>query len=233
LIPRRDKGFSIIGTLFTLIVLGVLGAALVALVSMEQESRMRSIHRERMFYAVQAGFEFALREIKEGGYPIVSNKPLGDASFTTAIDASQRKITATGVSSASQRIHSITTDHLAKDCATINLNGATVGGPNQDVLQNVTITKTCLNAINIDMLKLSWTPNNGERVREVQIGGVQVYSDANGTPSGEYTNISDTRTTGTATINSITFSSPINGKTMNLTCKFTDSSEVTASRALP
>ncbi|HPW45608.1 MAG TPA: hypothetical protein PKU96_04475 [bacterium] len=229
----NDKGVSIIGTLFTLIILGVLGAALVALVSMDQESRMKSIKREYAFYAVQAAFEYALREIKEGGYPIVNNKVLGQAKFTTGIAPLQRKITAVGVASDVQRTHSITTDLLAGDCAEIDISGAVVGGSSGNELQNVVIDKTCLNAINIDKMTFSISPNLGETVRGIRIDGIDVYDDMSGISSGSPIDILDYRITGSAVVNFIKFSSGISGKTIDISVTFTDSSAKSRSVTLP
>lgn len=233
MMSMNDRGVSIIGTLFTLIILGVLGAALVALVSMDQESRMKSINREHAFYAVQAAFEYALREINEGGYPIVSNRSLGHANFTTAITPAERKITAVGVASDVQRTHSITTDLLAGDCANIDISGAVIGGSSGNELQNVVIDKTCLNAINIDKMAFSISPNLGEAVRGIRIAGTDVYDDMSGASSGSLIDILDYRITGSAIVNFIKFSSGISGKTINISVTFTDSSTKSRSITLP
>ena len=228
------KGISIIGTVFTLLILGVMGAGLVAMVSMDQESRMRSIRREYSFYAVQAGFEYSLREINEGGYPIVADKVLGDATFTTQIDPSQNKITVTGVATDNSRTHSITTNDLADDCSNIDVSGVSVGGSSNNELLGVVVEKNCLNAINIESILLSWITDVGETVRNVNIAGTEVYDDFSGARSGEIVNITDTRVTGSSvTINSIKFSSSITGKQVTLTLNFTDSSSKSRTLNIP
>lgn len=224
----NQRGISIIGTVFTLILLGLMGAALVAIVADEQESRMRSLARDRAFYAVQAGFEYALREIKEGGYPIVTAKSIGTATFTNAIDPIARRITTIGSSYEAVRTHSITTAQLASDCATINSSGAHVGGLGANELLGITVTRSCLNAVNIATMTLSWSPQVGEHVRRVQVSGTDVYNDLAGTASGEVTDITDARIPGaSAAIDLIEFSSSISGKTVSLTLTFTDSSSLT------
>lgn len=224
---RGQRGISIIGTVFTLIILSLMGAAMVAIVSDEQESRMRSLSRERSFYAVQAGFEYALREIREGGYPIVTAKPLARAAFTTAIEPNARRITVTGSSYEAERAHSITTSQLARDCASINTSGAHLGGSSGNELLGLTISRSCLNAVNVAAVTVAWTPDVGERVRRIRIGGVEVFSLLAGQGSGEPIDIADARITGaSAAIDTIEFSSGMSGKTVGITLTFTDSSSV-------
>lgn len=228
-----QRGISIVGTVFALIILGVLGAALVGLVAMDQESRMRSIFREKAFYAVQAAFEYALREIKEGGYPIVTSKALGNSAFTTSITASERKISATGNSGSASKAHSITTDRLAFDCVDIDSSGMAVGGLSNNELQNIDVVRTCLNAINVASMKISWLPDMGETVQSIRIDGISVYDDPGGSGSGETIDITDTRTTASARINTIEFSSGISGKSITIDLIFTDSSEYAETIAVP
>lgn len=226
---KNKKGISIIGTIFTLIILGIMGASLVSLVATDQESRMRSIMRERAFYAVQAGFEYALREIKEGGYPIVSAKTLGAANFTSSIDQSTRRITLSGVSGDAQRTHSITTAQLARDCLTINISGAFAGGTNNTQLRGLQLNRTCLNAVNIDKVTASWTPNLFENVVKVSIGGSLVYNDAIGESSGVAIDSTDHKISAASEpVDYIEFTSGIVGKRITITLTFTDSSTVTS-----
>lgn len=230
-IMNGQKGVSIIGTVFTLIVLGILGAALVALVATDQETRMKSLKREYAFYAVQAGFEWALREIKEGGYPLAQAKVLPESTFTVSIDPSPRKITVLGASNNVQRTYSITTNLLAKDCMTVDLSGATIGGMSNNEIHDITITHTtpnCLNAVSIDKMTFTWLPNITEKVRRIRIGGVDVYTDATGTASGAATDIQDVKITNSATIEVVEFSSSMSGKNVTLKATSTDSSELTS-----
>ena len=229
----NKNGVSIIGTLFTLIILGVLGAALVSLVSMEQESRMRSLRREYSFYAVQAGLEYALREIKEGGYPIITAKSLGNATFTNTIIPSERKITVVGASLDNSRTHSITTTQLASDCASMDTSGVSVGGTSSDRIQNVSVTKSCLNSVNVQSMSVSWSPDIGEKVTEVRISGTVVYSDVNGVPSGGTIDIQDTKFSSSIDIEYIDFNSSVAGKSVTIQLNFTDSSTISKTFSLP
>ncbi len=230
---KGRRGVSIVGTLFTLIILGVLGAALVSLVSMEQESRVRSIRREYAFYAVQAGLEYALREIKEGGYPIVTSKAIGNANFTTSITPAERKITVLGSAHENSKTHSITTSELASDCASINTSAVSVGGVSLDKIQNISVSKTCLNAVNVQSMRLTWSPDIGEKIMEIRAAGQVIYSDINGVASGGTVDVQDTKFTSSMTIDYIDFSSSVSGKSVTLQLNFTDSSSISKSFSLP
>ncbi len=230
---RQKRGVSIIGTLFTLIILGVLGAALVSMVGSEQDSRMKSIRRELGFYAVQAGLEYALREINEGGYPLVYGKQLGDAQFSVAINPSLRKITVTGSAGENARVHSITTSQLAADCAAVDTSGMSVGGASLDKIQGIVVRKTCLNGINVKDVRASWTPDIGEKIMQVSMDSALVYDDLNGTLSGSVTDITDKKITTSSLVNYIDFSGSVSGKSVTLTFDFTDSSSITKNITLP
>jgi hypothetical protein len=229
----NEKGISIVGTVFTLLVLGVMGAALVAFVATEQESRMRSIHRERSFYAAQACFEYALRAVKTGGYPLAQSVVLGDATFSNTIGCADRRITCTGSSSEAGRVHSITTAQLPKDCININFSGVGTGGASGNEIQNIVLNKTCLDAVTVESLTLSWIPDMGERVMRIEIAGVEVYSDLNGAASGALIDISNVTVTGSAIINVIEFSSGIGGKDMTLAITTTDGCQVSGNFTVP
>lgn len=220
----NERGISIVGTVFTMIILGIMGATLVSLVATDQESRTRVLHRELAFYAAQAGFEYALREIREGGYPIVSNKQLGNARFTTTINETTRTVTSSGVIVGNVKSYSITAPQLAKDCVTIDMSAAVAGGGNLNQLQNVRLMRTCLSAVSIDRMTVVWTPDLGEKITKVQIDGVEVFNDLNGVPSGQSIDIMDYKFSGTANIDKIEFSSSISGKRVTVSFQFTDSS---------
>jgi len=228
-----ERGVSIVGTVLTMITLGIMGAALVGIVAAEQESRKICLSREYSFYAVQAGLEYALREINEGGYPIVEDKQFADSTFTVEIDPGPRRITATGQAADATRHHSITTDLLAADCVSIDASGATLGGSYDNELYGIVLNHSCLIAVNVDGMTLDWTPDTGGTVRKVRIGGVDVYDDISGTAAGVPIDTADYRFDTQASIDYITFTSDMGGKSIDLTITFTDSSSLTESGIIP
>ncbi|MFA5187261.1 MAG: hypothetical protein WC551_12355 [Patescibacteria group bacterium] len=228
-----SRGMSIIGTMLTLIVLGVMGATIVGLVATEQETRKLCLWRERAFYSVQAGLEYVLREINQGGYPIVTDKQFADATFTSSIDPGPRKITVTGEAGDAARTHSITTDLLAKDCVAINASGAALGGSYQNELTGIVVDQTCLMAVNMDKMTVSWTPNYGGTVRRIRINGQDVYDESVGLESGQQIDITDSRFSGQVPINTIVFSNSMEGTSIDIAISFTDSSSILLSGINP
>ena len=224
---KSRRGVSIVGSMFAFLILGVMGAALIALVSADQESRMRSICKDRAFYAVQAGLEYALREIDQGGYPIVTDKTLGESSFTSAIKPTSRQVSVAGSSGTATRTHTITAPHLASDCFSINVSGASVGGSGNNRLTGIALTKSCLTAVGLDILTIGMAPYTGELVTRINIDGTMVYENMSGSPL--VVDITDYKVDSSATIDYIEFSSSIVGKTIVLTLTFTDSSTLQSS----
>lgn len=222
----NNRGLSVIGTVFTLIVLGVLGASLVSIVAGDQESRMSSIFRERAFYGAQAGFEYALREIKEGGYPIVTEKAIGEGRFSVSIAPNDHKITVVGESGSAFKTYSITAPLLGMDCIELDVSNAQLGGPTQNQLIGLVLRKKCLNAVSIQSTTLSWVSDMAEKVRRVRIAGADVYQDVNGAASGSIIDNADFKVSNSANIDVIEFSSGMAGKTITIRLKCTDTSEI-------
>jgi len=226
MILRDSRGISIVAAVLTLIILGIMAVALLGIVASEQETRKMALWRERAFYAVQAGFEFALREINEGGYPIASDKPFANAVFSISIDPAQRRITVNGKAGDASKTHSITTQLLARDCVSIDSSEADLGGTNNNVLTGIALDHSCLLAVNIKEMTLSWTPNYGGTVRRISIGGQDVYVNMGGTASGQPIDIADYKFSGQVGIDAIEFSSSMKNISIDLTLTFTDTSSV-------
>ena len=220
------KGISIIGAVFTLLVLGIFGAAIVSLVSTDQEMRSRHIGKEQAFYEVQAGLEYAIREINNGGYPVVTNKVLGRGNFTTSVDYPNHIVSSTGTSGSAAKMHQITYSTMGGDCMETNNDTATLTGPGRTELRGITLKKNCLNAITIDKIQISWTPNNGERVTKIEISNTAVYDRPAGAPSGETIDITDYVLSGNGAVqmNLVQFTSDMSGKNLTTTFYMSDTS---------
>jgi len=221
-----QRGVSIIGAVFTLLILLIFGAALVAIVSTDQASRMIQIKKEQAFYEMQAGFEYAVKGVIDGGYPVVTNMPLGTGVFTTSIDYPNHLIYSTGtVGDVSQR-RQISFNQMGGDCLDTNNDQVTVTGPDKTEMRGLTLTKDCNNAITIDRLLFSWTPDRGERVTKVVIKNNIVYTDAVGTPSGQIIDIPDYMISGGVAhqVNLIEFTSNMLNKDFTMILYMSDSS---------
>lgn len=233
-----DRGISIVAALFTLIILGIFGATIVVLVAAEQESRRGQLSQEWAFYDVQAGLEYALREIDQGGYPLVTNKVFGKGSFTIDIDydeVSTRDITAAASVGSVQKVYQISYDSFGGDCLFVDFSSAQLTGTPKTDLSGLTLRKICNEGVNIDRIFMSWDPEDDEEVISASIGGSIVWEDVDGLPSGSSVDITDTLLTGSAAypVDVIRFNSDMSGSDLTLRFIMTDSSTETVSFPLP
>lgn len=223
---KNDKGVSILGAVLTLFILAIFGAAIVSLTSTEQEIRRRHIEKEQAFYEAMAGLEYAVREVVNGGYPVVTNKVLGRGSFTTTIDPSQHIVRSTGTSGDVTKSYQITMNNLGGDCLNINNDQMTVVGPNKTDMKANTIKKLCNNALTIDKFQFTWSPNNGEKVTLIKVENNTVFNNVAGAGSGEVIDIPDYTITGGVAhqINLIQFTNNMLNKQFTMTIYLSDTS---------
>jgi len=237
-IIRSQKGISIIGAIFTLIILGIFGATIVVMVSAEHETRANQLSQDWSFYNAQAALEFALWEIDQGGYPLVTEKGFGQGNFTTEIDydeAGTRDLRVIGKVAAVQKKYQITYDFFEADCTLIDDSSPTLSGGSSNQLEGIEYRKTCNEGINVDKILLAWSPDSNEKVTSITINTNVVYKDGLGNPSGVVTDIVDTLITTTAAvpIDQILFSGNMSGKEMTLRFIMTDSTTETVTFDLP
>jgi hypothetical protein len=220
----NERGISILGAVFTLLILMIFGAALVAIVSTDHENRRKQIEKEQTFYEIQAGFEYALKEIKDGGYPVKTNMPLGTGSFTISIDYPNHIIYATGTVGDMGHTSQITFTQMGGDCLSVNNDQVTLTGPDKTDMKGLTLKKVCNNAITIDKLLFTWSPNSGEKVKKIKIENNTVYNNPVGTPSGQIIDIPDYTLSGSVAhqINLIEFSSNMLNKDFTMTVYLSD-----------
>ena len=233
-----QRGISIIAAVFTLIILGIFGVAVVSLVSTEHELRAGQLSEDWAFYNVQAGLEFAIREIDQGGYPIVSDKTFGKGTFSVVVnydEISQREIVVTGKIGLIQKEHQISYTPFGADCLDVNSVAAVLSGLGNTDLVGVTLQKICNDALTIDKIIISWEVNAGEKVTQVSIGSIDVWIDPLGVASGSIIDIVDTKldTAAVYPLNFIRFTSDMSGVTMTIQFIMTDSSIKTESFLLP
>lgn len=228
------KGVSIIGAVFTLLILSVFGAAIVALVSTDHEIRRLHIFKEQTFYEIQAGFEYAIREINNGGYPVVT-KTLGIGSFTNTIDYSQHAITTTAVTGDVTHANSITYSPMGGDCLNINTSFVSTEGLGGTDLVGISFTKTCLDAITLDKMVFTWSPNGGERITRIEIDSTAVYNDMSGATSGLTIDIADftIADANPHRMNLVRFTSDTRGKQMTLLVYLSDTSYKSVNFTVP
>lgn len=60
---HKVQGFSLVSTIFILIILGLASSYIVSLSAVARETSIRSIQGERAFFSARSGIEWAVREI--------------------------------------------------------------------------------------------------------------------------------------------------------------------------
>ncbi|MBI2092688.1 MAG: hypothetical protein HYY43_00070 [Deltaproteobacteria bacterium] len=221
-----QRGISIIGAVFTLLILGIFGAAMVSIVTTDQEVRRRQVEKEQAFYEVQAGLEYATREIKKGGYPIVTNKQLAKGAFTTTIDYPTHVIFSTGTAGDVSKTHQITNNQMGADCITITYDSASLAPPAYTDLRGIMLRKMCNDAVTIDKIQLTWVADGGEKVTRIEIESNAVYDNLAGSISGGIVDIADYSLTSVDyyQINLIRFTGNVSNKQLTMVLYMTDSS---------
>lgn len=234
---KKQNGISIIAAIFALIILGIFGMTIVTLVNFEHETRAGNMLGTAAFYDTQAGFEFALREIDQGGYPLGS-RIFSKGNFNVAIsydESSKRELIVTGAVTDIQKKYQISHDTFGADCIQINYAEVSTGGDGNRDLLDLSFRKICNEAINIDKIVIAWTPDANEKVTEININSVIVWEDLLGLGTGSSVNIADTRvsTIGDIPISHFRFTFPMSGKTITMIFVMSDSTTRTISFLVP
>lgn len=60
---HKVEGFSIVSTIFILVILGLASTYIISLSAVSRETSVRSIQGERAFFSARSGVEWAIREI--------------------------------------------------------------------------------------------------------------------------------------------------------------------------
>lgn len=231
---KSQRGVSLIGAILVLIILGIFGALIVTLVSTEQSVRISQLSRNWAFYNVQAGLEYALKEIDSGGYPEVTNKAFGQGTFTVNVNYSEAgddTIIVTGNVGIFEQQHQIEYDSFGADCLSVNKEVATLTGPGKTQLKGMTLRRDCNQAITIDKLIISWVADGGERLTLVNIKNNVVWQDPVGVPSGTLIDINDVSLAGSVAhqVHMIEFDSNMLHKTLTIQFIMSDTSSSTIS----
>jgi len=223
---HSQRGISIIGAVFTLLILAIFGAAMTVVVGTEQEHRRLQLEKSQAFYQTQAGLEYAIWEIVNGGHPIVSNRTIGRGDFTVGVDYLNHRITVNGASGDVTKTHSITYNPMGGDCLSVDKSAAVLSGPSRTDLNGLTLRKVCNNAVTIEQVRIVWDPNNNEKVRRITINNLDVYDNISGASSGELIDIADHKLTASTSqpINLVQFSSSMLNKAITIVFYLSDSS---------
>lgn len=65
--PRSEKGIGLIAAIFVIVMLGMLGTALIALLTTEQRATSREVTSARAFYAAETALQWGMYQVLEQG----------------------------------------------------------------------------------------------------------------------------------------------------------------------
>lgn len=184
-----DKGISTIAAALTLLILAAMGAVLTYLVAAGSVGRMHRLSGAQALYVVQAGIEYAVKRVYDQQNEIVNPPGLsfGEGSFT--VSRSGLTLTVTGTVGDAVRVHSVDSPTEA-DCTTIDTSNINLTHSGKRI-QGINFRKTCLTSITVDKMQLSWIPNNNEKLKEIKIENLIVYTNPAGSSSGTLIEITD------------------------------------------
>lgn len=228
-ISNSHRGISIIGTVATMIILSLFGLALLAIVSTDQESWRRQVERAQTFYNFQAGAEYARREIDQGGTPVVI-KPFQAGDFAIRIDPLTHSVSVTASRGESKLSHQYRSP-LGMDCLVVTPAGRGEGlGDGHREVRDVRLRKgSCVRALTLDRLQVSWEPGGTERLLRVEVDDQTVFDDPNGVASGGVADLRDFRIADSSNhkIEEMEFNRDMRNKRLTITIFLTDTSFVT------
>lgn len=219
-----NRGISTIAAALTLLVLAAMGGAITYLVAAGSVGRANQVDSAQALYVTQAGIEYAIKRVYDQQSEIVNPPgfPFANGSFT--ISRSGMTLTITGIVGNATRAHKVDSPTEA-DCTTIDTSNInlTQGGKR---IQGVNFRKVCLATTTVDKMQLSWVPNNGEKIKEIKIENLIVYTNPPGASSGTLLEIADyTMTNGNNNvINWFEFSADMEEKTVTLSFTMGDGS---------
>ena len=168
-------------------------------------------------YVTQAGLEYAVKKVWEGGDPVVTEpgKPFGRGNFL--VDWTAQTLTVTGrVGNSVQRIHRITSPSQA-DCTIFDFTNMRLTGDGTRVT-GIQFRKNCLPILVLDKVTVSWEPNDAsEKITQIKIEDDVSYSSA-GETSGTLLELADYTVAGinNVNMNKIDFNASMEGKVITM-----------------
>lgn len=231
----KNKGMGIVGVLLIIVLLSAMGGVIAMLVATGSVAKTNELVREQAKSLIDAGFEYALKQIDSGANPDGQTRNLGKGQFTVGYDTGTGTITVnssvSGLEGASTPNYSIQgpVGGSMGDCLVVTTSGAYLSA-SKLILQGITIRNNCLAPVTIASMTTSWTPSMMEQLSSITINGNIVY----GPPqspllSGAIADITDVTIPNCTTIplTNITFNSSMDNK--NFTLLFTMSDGTTKS----
>lgn len=219
-----NRGVSSIAAALTLLVLAALGAVLTYLVAAGSVGRMHHVSQEQALYVTQAGIEWAVKRVYDQQSEIAAPPGISFAGGAFTVERDGRTLTITGTVGDAVRAHSVDSPTEA-DCTEIDTSNVNLGA-NDTRIQQIQFRKICLTTTTIVQWQLSWTPDNGERLTEIRVENLTLYTNPLGATSGTLLETTDYVMTNpnTNVINRIQFDSNMENKEVTLSFIMADTS---------
>jgi hypothetical protein len=228
---KGEKGFAIIATTFLLMVMAMIGIALLSMVAGGQAHRMEEVAYTDARYAALGGIEWAKKEIDLGNSAIVTGKTFGSGSFDLTMNPTTYDYTSTGHWGDANVSYTMHTP-ISGNCLSVDASNVQASGPN---IVQIKFKKNCLQKIIITWIQVSWSPNSGEKLKEIQINGTNVYVNNPGVPSGTNLDVTDYTLSDSSNVpvNHFKFSGNLNGRNMTIVWTFKDNTKQITSVFIP
>lgn len=170
---KRARGSSLIGVVAAVSILAVIATGLPVLFAENQASKAQQYQMMQAYYSARGELEWAMRQIKyDGNWWPLPTRYLASETFWA--DRTGGKIVATGKKGSGLAYYSITDPdppNMGK-CFSINTTDAQIIA-SQKKLMYVTFNRTSNCGVNlyITAMTVSWTPDEGQRYFQIQLGG--------------------------------------------------------------
>lgn len=191
---KNEAGYLAIGAAIALVLLGLLGLGLNSLVSSSSARKANIVSKIRSHLNAHTAMERALARINAGEDPETGGFALGpEASLIVSV--APPTITATGLFHIAKTTYHFDATgengpQFAGDCLTLDCGNLHFAG-NQLTTYKFRKSDECPETPVMTEMKITWDPDDGERTKEIQINGTEVYNELAGSASAEWIDIID------------------------------------------
>lgn len=223
----NNRGYHVFGTIIAIFVLALIGGAILYTSVISEIAKKMSGSKAQAFYIAQAGAEYAMKKFRHPASPVVTEPGKSFSNGTFVISYADPLVTVTGRWGEARHTSQFNRPTDA-ECTPLDASSAILDGASK--IHHIYFEKDCLTQTIIDKMRLSWTPDNGEKIEKVRIDNSYVlYDNTGGQGSGELLELNDYTLSDSTTheFSKMEFrmSDNLAGKTFTLTVTFKDGSE--------
>jgi Tfp pilus assembly protein PilX len=222
--PKNESGYAVMVVTFVLVILSMMGIALLSVVAGGQANRREEVAFTRARYSALAGLEWAKKNIDVGESPDATAKTFSSTNYDVSLNINTFDVTSTGHNDQANVTFTINTQ-TAANCLNIDTSNSQAAGPN---VTTIKAKLNCLTQVVLDRMEVSWTPNSGEKLKQIKFPSSVVFDQNPGVPSGTDIDIVNYTFDRTNTPNcDLKFSGNMGGKTITIIWTFKDKTKIT------